>query len=246
MRLLLTLKSKKDAEYDLRYYNKVHGFIYNLLKNTPYHSLHNKPGYKFFCFSNIFPIGEIKVGDLRKFLISSPDIQFIHFLEEELNKKNEVFIGEWHFKIEEIKKIELKIPNKMKLVTATPLIIRIPKRKYSEYKINSTKPYLFWEPYFPFQSFIKQLEENLIKKYNQFYKTKIEEFPIFEQFEFKKTTKNYIVFRGKEEKIFGSIWEFIFISLKNNEKKKKLLKFAIDCGFGERNTYGFGFINIKK
>jgi len=83
MRLLLELTSAKDCEYDLRYYYKLQGFIYSLFKDTPYSVLHDKKGYKFFCFSNIFPVpkdGKIKKGDKKNLLIYSPDKLFINFL----------------------------------------------------------------------------------------------------------------------------------------------------------------------
>ena len=58
MRILLRLKAIKSSAYDLKYFNKLQGVIYNLLRDTEYGILHNKSGYKFFCFSNIFPVGK--------------------------------------------------------------------------------------------------------------------------------------------------------------------------------------------
>ncbi|MEM5813402.1 MAG: CRISPR-associated endoribonuclease Cas6, partial [Candidatus Aenigmatarchaeota archaeon] len=78
MRILLKLISEKNCEYDLKYFHKLQGFIYSLLKETPYSFLHDKKQYKYFCFSNIFPIGEIKISDIRNLIISSPDILFIN------------------------------------------------------------------------------------------------------------------------------------------------------------------------
>jgi len=34
MRLLFKLRSVKNCEYDLKYFHKLQGFIYNLLKET--------------------------------------------------------------------------------------------------------------------------------------------------------------------------------------------------------------------
>lgn len=81
MKMLLRLEAIKNCEYDLKYFHKLQGFVYSLLKETEYGTLHDKKGYKFFCFSNIFPIGDIKSGDIRNLLISSPDNLFIKFLE---------------------------------------------------------------------------------------------------------------------------------------------------------------------
>ncbi|MEM5870703.1 MAG: CRISPR-associated protein Cas6, partial [Candidatus Aenigmatarchaeota archaeon] len=69
MRILLRLEALKNCIYDMKYFHKLQGFIYRLLKETEYRVLHDKKGYKFFCFSNIFPIGDMKVGDKRKLII---------------------------------------------------------------------------------------------------------------------------------------------------------------------------------
>lgn len=246
MRLLLDLKATKDAAYDLKYFNKAHGFVYNLLRGTPYAVLHNKAGYKFFCFSNIFPIGDIKTGDIRKFIISSPDSAFVKMLHEKISAIGDINIGELSFRVESSKLLELKIRNNMKLITTTPIIIRIPKSKYETYGIRSLRPYVYWESCHPFEAFIKQIEENLFKKYKEFYKKDIEEFQAFEQFEHVKDVPLRITIKGEEIVMKGSKWIFIFSGLEYSKQRRDLLQFALDAGLGERNTYGFGFVNVVR
>ena len=48
-------------------------------ENSKYHDLHDKEGYKLFCFSNIFPAYDLKQGDLHTLIISSPD-SFVKYL----------------------------------------------------------------------------------------------------------------------------------------------------------------------
>lgn len=96
MRLLIKLYSKSSFLYDNEYHHNLQGFIYSLLKNSKYHYLHDKKGYKFFCFSNIFPFSKyVQKGDIRYLVISSPDISFIDFLFESLNaiSNNTINIG---------------------------------------------------------------------------------------------------------------------------------------------------------
>ncbi|MEM5855769.1 MAG: CRISPR-associated endoribonuclease Cas6 [Candidatus Aenigmatarchaeota archaeon] len=249
MRILLKLEAEKNSEYDLKYFHKLQGFIYTLLKGTEYGILHDKHGYKFFCFSNIFPIGDIKTGDKRNLLISSPDHLFIKFLKDKLeelkSEKKIVNIGEMLFKVEEVSLLKFKLKKSCKIISATPIVIRIPEKNYEKYGIEEKKKrYVYWRPIYSFEAFLNQLEGNLFKKYNEFNKTKIEEFPLFEKFKFKKSTCNHIIISGKEQKVIGSMWEFIFSHL--TKEQKKILEFGIDCGFGERNSMGFGFINVIK
>jgi CRISPR-associated endoribonuclease Cas6 len=249
VRVLIELSPKCSAAYSPNY-TKLQGFIYNLVRKSPYGILHDKKTYKFFCFSNIFPIGDFKQGDKRYLLISSPDSGFINVVSENLNqyieKKDSIHIGDLSFSIESVNLIKPELKNNVTLITATPIILRIPKANYEKYGINSDKEYVFWRPSYPFEAFVKQLEDNIFKKYKAFYGQRIEEFPIFEIFNFKKSTVSHVLIDNKEYKFFGSIWEFVFSNLEYDKRRKEVLKFAIDCGFGERNTFGFGFVNILK
>ena len=256
MRLMLKLKALKDFTYDPRYYHKASGVIYSLLKDSPLDFLHDYKSYKFFCFSNLFPLpknekGEInysiRKGMLMNWIISSPSVFFIRVLEQKFKEKKELNIGEMSFSIEEINSFELKIPRKnVALITATPIVIRIPERNYDIYNIPKEfrkKRYVYWRKMYSLKAFIKQIEENLKKKYEKFYGTKINLDKIFEVYRFKKDAVCYVTLEGRDRMIVGSLWEFYFSYL--GEEQRKILTFGIDCGFGERNSLGFGFINVK-
>jgi len=167
-----------------------------------------------------------------------------------LEEKNEVDIGEMSFYIEDIKKFEIKLPKRnVRLISATPIIIRIPERNYDKYNIPKEfrkKRYVYWRPIFSFEAFVRQLEENLIKKYERFYQEKLDGdfLPLFEDLKFKKPAICHFILRGIEIKVVGSVWEFYFPYLQ--KEKIKLLNFGIDSGFGERNSLGFGFINLLR
>ncbi|MEM4663160.1 MAG: CRISPR-associated endoribonuclease Cas6 [Candidatus Diapherotrites archaeon] len=251
MRILLKLKAEKDCSYDLKYFNKLQGFLYNIIKESEYSALHDKKGYKFFCFSNIFPIGDIKTNDKRKLIISSPDKFFIKILGKKLEElasgSKPINIGEMLFRIENIETIEVKMNGGFKIISATPIIIRIPAKHYEKYGIPQEfkkNRYVYWIKEYPVESFIKQLNDNLFKKYNEFYRKDIEEFYLFEKLNFKKEIWSHININEREIKMVGSIWEFMFSSL--SKEQKEILEFGLDCGLGERNTLGFGFVNVIK
>jgi len=248
VRLLIKLAAASSFSYDNSYYHKMQGFIYNIIRDTRYGVLHNKKTYKYFCFSNIFPIGDFHQGDKRNLLISSPDRVFLKIIEEKLlsfsESKTPIKIGEMIFYVEDVTPLEIKIKDNLNLITATPIIVRIPESKYEEYKIPirfRKKRYAYWRPEHQVYPFIKQLEDNLVKKYKQFYKKDINIDGLLEDLKFIKSVSNKVVIDGIERIFIGSIWKFSFGFL--NSKKKKLLKFGLDCGFGERNSLGFGFVN---
>lgn len=253
MRLLLRLISLKDCVYDKNYHIKLQGFFYNLIRNTEYKNLHDAFGPKLFCFSNIFPAENMKQGEKRSLIVSSPMKRFIEALEMKLKEVSEnINVGEMSFKIEEIKIIDSKIEKDCALITGTPIVVRIPKAKYEKYGLKSGYEYIYWKPEHPFEPFIKQLEENLLKKFIKFYQlSKREEkmleekvMPLFQQFEHKKSVCNHIIISGKEQKVFGNLWRFRFNNL--NKKQREVLQFGLDTGLGEKNSQGFGFMNVDR
>ncbi len=258
MRLLIKLKSLKNQAYELKYHRKLQGFIYGLLNETPYVKLHDRRGYKFFCFSNIFPpkgtkenpSESMEKGELRQFLISSPEVGIIKLLNDKLERIMEervpVNIGDMSFGVESVKPLEPRIGRSCRLITGTPIVLRIPKEKFEKYGIVPPKDYdyIYWREQWPFEPFVRQLEENLFKKYREFYGKAIEESPIFEQFEFMNTACAHVVFGGKEVKVLGSLWRFMFSYL--DEMRREILQFGLDAGFGELNSLGFGFMNVVR
>lgn len=252
MRLLIRLKVLKDFAYDLSYYHKLQGFAYGLIRGGEYGKLHDLKGNKFFCFSNIFPLTGLRFqgGQEKLFIISSPDKGFIKHLETEITKMREekkpLNIGEMSFGIEGLGAFEVRLGRSFKLISATPIIIRIPEKKYDACSVEEKKKrYVYWRPEIAFyEGFVEQLTKNIFRKYNEFYHKKVEGFPLFSQFIFKKTVVSHVIINGIEQRLIGSVWEFVYNNI--NKEQRKVLEFAIDSGFGERNPLGFGFMNVIK
>ena len=231
------------------YHHKLQGFIYGLLRDSGFGTLHDKEGYKFFCFSNIFPIGDMEEGEISKLLVASPNEELIASLKVSLQDfsagKRRINIGEMSFEVVNIKKLEIELKSRdLRVITATPVIIRIPERNYDSYGIpeEERKPrYVYWRPKYSFEAFLKQLSENLIKKFNEFYGTEIEDYDLFEQFMFRRATATKVVINGKEYVMVGSMWEFVWSIM--DETQRRVIEFGLDAGFGERGSLGFGFVN---
>jgi CRISPR-associated endoribonuclease Cas6 len=231
----------------MQYHYRLQGFIYSLVEGSKYHYIHNKEGYKFFCFSNIFPAYDLKQGDIRHLIISSPDPDFIRQVSSKLREKrlsrSRISIGNMKFDIAEVKVLQIQLKVPFTAITGTPIIIRVPREKYVKFDIRTKKPYnyLYWRQEHPLEMFIEQLEDNLHKKYLEFTGLDIMDKPIIQKFTFKKQVSTRIFMKGLEQIVIGSIWEFWF----NDNAYNEVLEFGIDCGFGERNSLGFGFINLK-
>jgi CRISPR-associated endoribonuclease Cas6 len=261
MRLLIKLWCTESSPYEMQYHYHIQGFIYNLLKGSKYHFLHNKKGYKFFCFSNIFPVTSlIRYGDIRNLLISSPDANLIYILFAALAplsaSGSAVNVGNMKFKIDSVSELDVRIPvgESFGIITGTPIIIRVPKGGYKEYGIEPRKDYeyIYWRMEHPIEVFISQLRANLLKKYSDFYRLQNEfdwdgandSFPLFQRFRFKKQISTKMIIKNYEQTVIGTLWDFEFKGWEY--KNKDLLQFALDVGLGERNSLGFGFMNIKQ
>ena len=254
MRLLIKLYSKSSFLYDNEYHHNLQGFIYSLLKNSKYHYLHDKKGYKFFCFSNIFPFSNmIMKNKIKNLLISSPDIEFLVYIDSLLNEfQNKlVQIGNMEFEIIGKEKLSINFPNEnqISLVTGTPIIIRIPNSKFTQYNMKPLQyEYYYWRREYPLELFISQLENSLIKKFNDFCqykkienKLQTESFNFFQRCRFKKQISTRVNINGFSHPIIGTLWEFDFEACRD----KSLIEFALDAGLGERNSLGFGFMNLN-
>lgn len=246
MRLLVTLRSLKNAAYDLKY-GKLRGFLYGLQQESATFNRHDLKGYKFFCFSNIFPPKDMKCGETRRFIVSCPNPDFIYWmsgrLTHKMQKKETIHIGEYQFLIDDVRTFQPKIGQQVKITTGTPLVIRIPSERYKEYGITSVRPYEYWKPSYDLDAFLKQLNDNIAKKYQQYFGKKVSEH-LLQELEFTKDVCVHHVEDGKEVKTVGTLWTFNFNHL--NTQQQKILEFALDAGFGELNSSGFGFVSVGK
>jgi len=247
MRLLLTLRSKGTFSYLPNYYHKLQGFLYALLRRSDLDYLHDRPGYKFFSFSNIFPIQAVREGETRSLLIASPDEVFIraifrNLLDNYLHAT--LHIGHMIFELEAIKLLSPRIGRSCCFVAATPIIVRIPKSRFSSLPGGNWETkydYTYWRNSLPLELFIEQITANLAKKYREFFGQTLEEGHLFPACRFLKQVCNHVVINGREVKLIGSLWEFFFEGI--DQEMRRVLQFVLDTGLGELNSLGFGFIN---
>ncbi len=139
MRLLLRLISKNDQKDVSLEYHKLQGFVYSLIAEAGFPLLHDKPGYKQFCFSNIFPFGDMKTGDVRHFMIASPGSTIIEHLAQYLttsHAEKEIHIGDCAFALDGVRAVETSLgQGPVRIICATPILLRIPEYNYDLYAV---------------------------------------------------------------------------------------------------------------
>lgn len=196
----------------------------------------------------------MRTGDKRYLSISSPDPGLISTFAASLEKLDTANIGDMSFSINKTKIFRPRIHRNISFTTRTPIICRIPRENYEKYGIQGKGDYayVYWRKDLPFNVFLRQIEDNLIKKYKEHRGNGLDEscyLPLFQQFLFKKQVCNHLVISengsgAKEFRVFGSIWEFTFQHL--IKEQRELLQFGLDAGLGERNSLGFGFLDVKR
>jgi CRISPR-associated endoribonuclease Cas6 len=166
--------------------------------------------------------------------------QISYQLEKLIQNHIPIEIGKTLFVLQSFKHISyknLKFP--LRVITGTPILVRIPAEKFvSVSSAPTTYRSIYWQNSYPVELFINAIDSNLKKKYMDL--TGLEfRFGFLEEFRFKKQVSTSIQLHHSKITVIGSLWEFTFSE--NADKNAQL--FALDCGIGERNSLGFGFIN---
>jgi len=230
MRILIKFTPNEEFLYDEINKHTIQGVIYSLLRNTKYELRHDIKKFKFFTFSDIFPVGDFKPNESKNLLISSPDPDFIGALRDNLGNNETLKFGIHTVEIDEYKIMNLRLRNRF--VSGSPLVLYKDNRKNLYFSFRRDKNLEF---------FLRRLKENSIKKYNAFYSTNfVLEENIFDRIKLKKEVAVRIRKVNREFIIIGSVWELLE---KFNIKNRKFYKFIMDCGLGEKNSLGFGFLN---
>jgi len=237
----------------MRYHHNLQGFIYRLIKFSGYDGLHDRRGCKFFSFSNLIPPSRtVQPGSLKNLVIASPDSDFVRAVQSEAKKVEGtvIKIGAMNFRLLDSRLLDARLPEdfeECRLIAGTPIVVRIPRYRLPEYGIKPARDYeyVYWRKDYTPTAFVKQLEENLIKKYKEYCDMEAgTTMPLFEKLRFKKQVAIPLEMKGQEATIIGTLWDFHFNPL--NGLKRDILQFGLDAGIGEMNSLGFGFMNLMK
>nr|MDO8082350.1 CRISPR-associated endoribonuclease Cas6 [Candidatus Freyarchaeota archaeon] len=235
MRLMLSLVSDMDIAYDMITKHTVQGFVYNALRGTEYESKHDQSGFKFFTFSDIFPSSRtIEKSDVKHLIVSSPDVEFIKTLREKFDNVIDVKFGPYKFNLLKVRMFRLEISREY--ISGSPIVL---------YRSNYDGVYFSFRRDGDLDFFLSRLRDNAVKKFNSYYGVDFRlEGSIFDRIVFRKEVALPITLKTRRFIIIGSLWEEL-AKVGYTKEERKFYSFLMECGLGEKNSLGFGFINPK-
>lgn len=196
-----------------------------LVKDVNYNAFHNENKFKNYSFNMLYPLEQNKIykkENIYTFILRTVDTDLVDYFMKEL-------VNEY--------------TDEMKVLTINKKIIPI---KYIE-SIHAITPIVakfdngYWKQHSSIEVLERRIKENLIKKYNTFYKEKIDEdFELFTTMSI--INKKPIATKYKDISILGDKIKFM---ISENEQAQKIINFALGTGLGEMNSRGLGFINYR-
>ena len=202
-------------------------FIDNtMVEDEEFEKIHGGMGFKNYSFNTLYPLKineSYNKGNIYELKIRTVDYKLAEFLLENLPNTT----------TKELKGLEAKVrilderPIE-KLYSLSPVIVKTHEKKY-------------WKEVMDVEQYMERIKINLIKKYNSFFNTKIDEnFEMFTSILIKN--KCPIGFKYKGIKLPG---DKIELTIAGNEQAQKLANFAQAVGIGNVSRRGAGFVNAK-
>ncbi len=184
-----------------------------------------------YSFSNIFPSGDVQVGDRRRLLIASPNPDLIRALSRRLRQADDrLRVHGMSFRIERHETFSVQVERAgVHLTTATPILLRVPS--------PDGRGRDYWTPPMPQENFIAALNRELVRRYNAYHATRIDEETLI-------IAGGVLQRATRSGRIPSSYWELRTERL--NAPAQRVIAFSIDAGFGERVRQGFGFVNVSR
>ncbi|WP_107602606.1 CRISPR-associated endoribonuclease Cas6 [Clostridioides difficile] len=196
-----------------------------LIIEEKYKEFHNKVGFKNYSFNLLYPLEKDKVYKkdcIYTFIIRTVDSELgMYFMN---NLKNQ-----YSDKIKVITMSKKVIPKKHieSIYSVTPIIAKFEDG--------------YWRSNKTVEDLEKRIRENLIKKYNEFTNSKIDEdFELFQVIKF--INRKPISTKYKNISLLG---DKISFKVSENDMAQEIANFALGVGVGEINSRGFGFVNYR-
>lgn len=254
MRVLARLSARADAAYDNAYHHKLRGRLWRALEGTKYDDEHDTDEPTGFCYSNPFPYGDMQEGDSRTLLVSSHDEELLATVAEDFKENPELNVGEMPFHVEDMSALNPDVgePGTSGTIeSGTGVVVRIPPWRFDDYGIDDDSDQAaFWRPEHTIRPLREQIEANLDRKHGLFMPDHLpgpsdRDGELFDSYELIKTFAVPVtVTTGQEITYVLSKWKLGYTI--RDDHHRRHLNLALDCGIGERNSLGFGFVNLQE
>ena len=255
MRLLTELSARADAAFDNAHHAKLRGRFWDALNGTDYDDRHDADEPPGFCFSLIYPPRDMEAGDQRWLLVASPDEELLTHVARDLKDDRELNVGPMPLQVEEVNALAPDVGEpgtRGTLESGTGVLVRIPPWQRENYGIEGDHgdSATFWRPKHTMEPFRNQVRANLDRKHGLFAREYLPgpsetDGELFEEYDLLKTYALPVdVTEGQRMTYVVSKWELGY-RVRDNDHRRHL-NLALDCGIGERNALGFGFLNISE
>ncbi|MBM7614507.1 CRISPR-associated endoribonuclease Cas6 [Alkaliphilus hydrothermalis] len=204
--------------------------IAELIDNSLSHNdvlieFHNANKFKNYSFNSLFKIEEdhiYKEGNIYSVKIRTVDDRLAEYFTINLAHEYTDYIKGLTIDCRVLKKKLIE-----KVYSITPTIIKTEEG--------------YWQGKLTLEEFENRLKENLIKKYNDYFGTKIDEnFDLFHRIEL--NNRKPVASSYKNVKLLG---DKLTLYIDENEIAQELAYFSLGTGIGEMNARGYGFMNYK-
>ena len=245
MRFKIEFESENGESFLMPYnYNHIiASVIYESIgRFNPDSDLHESKSFKYFTFSQILfsKFKTIRSGILVKdgkfsLQISSPNNDLLKQIMQGFLKEPVITVLDFKVKISNIIMVkEPKFTDKMEFKSLSPIIANSRRNidgKNKEWDLAPSEP-----EFFPF------IERNLVKKYNKYYGTDYDTNLIKISSNLRNVKRKRISMKINESKQHhvGYLMDIIL------EGDPNLIKFAYDCGLSNKNSMGFGMLEVVK
>lgn len=205
----------------------VSGFIDTCLaQDDKYLEFHKQNCFKGYSINSPYPLeqdGMYKRDKVYTIRIRTMDKELLDYLSRELPNTTSEYIKGLTVKIWVIPRKHIS-----KIYSLTPVILKLNEGGY-------------WKSNISFEKYEYLLKTNLVKKYNKFMDTKIDEdFQLYTSIQ--KTNRVPVNVKYKNIVLLGDKFD---IEIADNETAQNLAYLSLATGLGENNSRGCGFVNYK-
>lgn len=197
----------------------------SLSKDKDLLNFHEKNIYKFYTFNSFYPIEKSKIykeGKIYSIKIRTVSADLVDYFKKNLVNEYTDYIKALTLECSTIPKKYIE-----RIYSITPVVIKTEEG--------------YWKGKLCLDDFEKRIKDNLIKKFNNYYDTKIDEdFTLFKFIKF----ENHKPISSKYKNI-NILGDKLTLVIDENESAQKLAYLALGTSIGEMNARGYGFVNYK-